>query len=144
MDELAHVFLNPAGNQGTGVVVVIQAPTGVLYAAQVAGHGNEERVVEGFALPIFNADYLQALKRFFGRYNGNLPSHLPPYEWWEGSDLQELAEIVSCIPLWSTSRNEDQPAFLEFDQLRLEELTEGWIPVRTVYGAGILIHQNSD
>ncbi|UBV42099.1 DUF6210 family protein [Deinococcus taeanensis] len=142
--ELAYIFIDPDGTQGAGVVVVVQAPTGVVYASQVGGNANEERSVEGFAIPLFHPQYLDALEGYFGRYSGNLPYPGTPYEWWKEKDLQVLAEIVGRIPLWHTSRDKDEPAYLQFDGARLEELTEGWVPVVTRYGPGILTHQNCD
>ncbi|PTA67056.1 hypothetical protein C8263_14880 [Deinococcus arcticus] len=144
MAERAYVFLDPDGSQGAGAVVVVQAPTGVVYASQVGGYANDERSVEGFAIPLFHPQHLHALEMFFGRYGGNPPYPGTPYEWWQEKDLQVLTEIVRGIPLWHTTREKDEPASLEFDRARLDELTEGWIPVLTSYGPGILTHQNCD
>ncbi|WP_084473720.1 DUF6210 family protein [Deinococcus ficus] len=144
MAERAYVFLDPDGSQGAGVVVVVQAPTGVIYASQVGGGANEERCVEGFAIPLFAPQHLAALVSFFGRYGGNPPSSEASCARWQDRNLQALAEIVGQMPLWHTSRTKDEPAFLEFDRARLPELTEGWIPVITPYGPGILMHQNGD
>lgn len=144
MDERAYVFLDPDGSQGAGLVVVVQAPTGVVYASQVGGYDNEEREVEGFAVPLFNPHHLNALELFFSRYSGNSPYLGTPYKGWQERDLQALAEIIGRIPLWQTSRDKDEPAYLEFDSARLEELTEGWVPILTPYGLGILIHSNCD
>ncbi|MDP9766610.1 hypothetical protein QO006_004077 [Deinococcus enclensis] len=97
-----------------------------------------------FAIPLFRSQHLAALEGFFGRYGGNPPSPEASCARWQDRDLQALAEIVGQMPLWHTSRTKDEPAFLEFDRARLPELTEGWIPVITPYGPGILMHQNSD
>lgn len=144
MVEQAYVFLDPDGSQGSGVVVVVQAPTGVVYASQVGGSANEERSVEGFAIPLFDTQHLNTLKMFFARYCRNPPGSAAPYESWKERDLQVLADIVRGITLWHTTREKDEPAQLECDWARLEELTEGWIPVLTPYGRGILTHQNCD
>jgi hypothetical protein len=144
MDERAYVFLDPDGSQGAGLVVIVQAPTGVVYASQVGGYANEEREVEGFAIPLFNPHHLNVLKLFFGGYSGNPLYPGTSYERWQERDLQALAEIIGRIPLWQTNRDKDEPASLEFDSARLQELTEGWIPILTPYGPGILTHQNCD
>ena len=60
MTERAYIFLDPDGSQGAGVVVIVQAPTGVVYASQVAGMQTEERSVEGFAIPNFHPAHLEA------------------------------------------------------------------------------------
>lgn len=144
MPERAYVFLDPDGSQGAGVVVVVQAPTGVIYASQVGGYATEERSVEGFAIPLFQSQHLKSLVSFFGRYGENPPSPEASCARWQDRDLQALAEIVGQMPLWHTSRTKDEPAFLEFDRARLPVLTEGWIPVITPYGPGILMRQNGD
>lgn len=144
MPERAYVFFDPDGSQGAGVVVVVQAPTGVIYASQVGGGANEERCVEGFAIPLFHSQHLKSLVSFFGRYGGNPPTLGASSATWNDLDLKALAEVVGQMPLWHTSRTKDEPAFLEFDRARLPELTEGWIPVITPYGPGILMHQNGD
>lgn len=138
----AYVFLDPDGTQGAGIVVIVQTPTGVVYASQVGGMRNEERAVEGFAIPNFHPSHLEALTAFFDRYHGSPPDGLECP--WPASHIDELAQIISCVPLWHTSREHDTPAVLTLDRDRLEELTEGWIPVDTAYGPGILTHQNSD
>ncbi|ULH18261.1 DUF6210 family protein (plasmid) [Deinococcus sp. KNUC1210] len=131
MSEFAYVFLDPDGTQGAGVVVVVQAPTGVVYASQVGGHENDERSIEGFGIPLFHPQPLERLTLFFGRYLGKPPSRRNASDGRSERDLLELADIVGGIPLWRTSRERDEPAFLKFDRDRLEELTEGWVPVVT-------------
>jgi len=138
-DELTYVFLDPDGTQGAGVVVVVQAPTGVVYASQVGGHANEERTVEGFAVPLFHP-----LEKVLRTVPGAPPDSAAGHVGWKDADVQALAELVRSIPLWHTGRNADEPACLELDPARLSDLTEGWIPVLTAYGPGILTHQNGD
>lgn len=142
MLEQAYIFLDPDGSQGAGVIVIVQAPTGVVYASQVGGMQNEERSVEGFAIPNFHPAHLEALLNFFARYHGSPPDGRTTL--WPPRHLDELNLILGRIPLWQTSREQDTPASLTLDRTRLQELTEGWIPVNTAYGPGILTHQNCD
>ncbi|WP_245557688.1 DUF6210 family protein [Deinococcus peraridilitoris] len=93
------------------------------------------------SLPLLRND---ALKRFFTRYRGNPPCVSSTYGRWEEADLTELAGIIQRIPLWRTSRAVDELGYLLLDRSRLAELTEGWVPVVTVYGPAILTHQNCD
>nr|WP_232337404.1 DUF6210 family protein [Deinococcus arboris] len=141
---MAYIFLDPDGAEGSGAAVVVQAPTGVTYASQVGGHANEARSVEGFAVPVFTPQHVQALVRMFGRYHGNPPYPGTPFNGWTEKDLNDLSDIVAQIPLWRTTRASDERAFLAFDRTRLDELTEAWMPVLTAYGPGILIHENCD
>lgn len=48
-----YIFLNPDGSQRRfDLNVVVEAPTGVVYAYQCAGHFHEIREVEGFLIPV--------------------------------------------------------------------------------------------
>ncbi len=67
---------------------------------------------------------------------------------WSADALEVLTALVGAILFWKTyprtSGHEDERTFLQLDRSRLSELTEAWIPVRTVYGPGVLIFDNSD
>src|SRR5688500_10775881 len=48
-----YIFLNPDGSQlRFDLNVVVEAPTGVVYALQCAGQFHEIREVEGFLIPV--------------------------------------------------------------------------------------------
>ena len=67
---------------------------------------------------------------------------------WSQIQIAELGEIVSFVACWLTNEDEseknDARLFLSFDEKRLAECTEGWIPVHSPYGSGILIFDNCD
>ncbi len=67
-----------------------------------------------------------------------------PGSQWTPEALDELSGLVERIAFWRTSRMDDQPHYLQLDRTRLDELTEAWIPVRTIYGPGVLVFANSD
>jgi hypothetical protein len=141
-----YIFLDPDGTQEFGVYVVVLAPTGVMYAHQCAGYLNDLCEAEGFLVPLGGTQAAQKLESFFRRFKGNPPRGHSGSAW-ESRDLQELATIVSEIVFWRTVRDgdgTDERLFLEVDYERVADLTEGWIPVKTPYGRGIVLHKNSD
>jgi hypothetical protein len=140
---MPHVFLNPDGAQRLGLLVMVEAPTGVTYAHQCAGCSHDYRVVEGFLIPLGGADTARPFHDWFWR---NFRQHgYPPIEWTE-QRASELASLVTAVPCWLTPGppGDDRRAFLELDTDRLEECADGWVPVRTPYGRGILVFENSD
>ncbi|MBI3974354.1 MAG: hypothetical protein HY332_23995 [Chloroflexi bacterium] len=142
-----YIFLNPDGGQEFGMAVIVAKKTGVVYAHQCAGLYTEVREMEGFAVPLGDLSAAEPLVEFFRRFRGWPPATWSSYnKCWEEADLAELARIVGAIPFWRTSKSESgtQRAFLEFDSARMDELTEAWVPVRTVYGPGVLVFPNSD
>jgi len=139
-----YIFLNPEGIQKLGLVVIVQANTGVTYAHQCGGTSNEIFEIEGFAVPIGDCQTTGKLLRFFWKFKGNPPSERTVNPW-NDAELKHLKYIVEGIPFWKTYKDvKDELAFLELDTERLEELTEAWVPVKTVYGSGVLVFDSSD
>ena len=140
-----YIFLDPDGTQGIGLLVAIVAQTGLTYAHQCGGITNDVREVEGFIVPLGASDLANILHRFFRRrFRGNPPQSGGQ---WADNDLRDLSDIVSQIAFWDTGQsNKDdfQKTHLTLDKSRLDELTEAWVPVVTVYGPGILMFDNSD
>jgi uncharacterized protein DUF6210 len=149
-----YIFLNPDGTQDFGVLVIVAAPTGVIYAHQCGGVYNLQREAEGFVVPVGSPEAAKPLLAFFKRrFRGNPPDREPgqaltPWAAWTPNALAELASLVSEIYLWKTNpdsaETEDERVAISLDRSRLDELTEAWIPVLTVYGPGILVFANSD
>ena len=141
-----HIVLDPDGTQPFGLAVIVRWNTGITYAHQCAGLANDERTIEGFAVPLGSERAAAAFTEFFERYHGWTPGPWLRGVEWKEQDLQELGHLVSTVTLWRTPREYvgTQRAFLELDRDRLDELTEAWVPVRTVYGPGVLVFPNSD
>ncbi|WP_437952067.1 DUF6210 family protein [Sorangium sp. So ce296] len=47
-----HVPLDPDGTWRATWLVVVEAPTGVLYEQQCAGNGCDDRAIEGYLVPL--------------------------------------------------------------------------------------------
>lgn len=143
-----YIFLDPDDTQEFGLYAIVSAVTGITYAHQRGGYTNEIRSIEGFLVPLGGPHAAAPFVQFFRQFKGNPPRMDSPYGTvWHDSDLHTLTRLVHALPLWKTTNDpskDDEQVFLELDRQRLDELTEGWIPVRTVYGPGMLIHQNSD
>jgi hypothetical protein len=149
-----YIFLDPDGSQHLGLLVIVAAPTGVIYAHQCGGYRTETRQMEGFAVPVGAPPAAHALQHFFAqRFYGWPPvgegdTEQRPDGGWTGADLEQLDLLLGKIPLWKTmpdgSSEDDERAFLHLDRDRLKELTEAWNPVSTLYGPGVLVFANSD
>jgi hypothetical protein len=63
---------------------------------------------------------------------------------WPDSQLRRLRQAVGQIPFWTSDGLSDERDFLVFDDARLSEADEAWLPVRTPHGSGVLIWPNSD
>ncbi len=143
-----YIFLDPEGTQEMGLIVIVSAETGVLYAHQCAGLFLEIRTIEKFAVPLGDSNAAQKLKNFFSKFEDSVPpmNNSKNQEFWKAEDLNELQILVEEIQFWKTSRDlqNDKKAFLELDFEKLADLTEAWIPVKMVYGPGVLVFANSD
>ena len=154
MPDKYYVFLDPDGTQGFGLIAIVAAPTRVTYAHQCGGLATEIREIEGFAVPLGGISATEPLCTFFRQqFGGNPPTISGKYasifeRRWTAARLDELGRLVGEIMFWKTvfdsTASDDQPSALLLDRTRLSDLTEAWIPVKTAYGAGVLIFPNSD
>jgi hypothetical protein len=141
---LPYIFLNPDWTEDIGLHVIVEAPTGVVYAHQCAGCLTETRAVEGFLIPVGGAEAARRIYAWFwSTFKGNCYG---PIEWVEGRQLRELEVLVAQVPCWLTHPDgqDDERRFLELDKNRLGDCVEAWVPVKTPYGRGILVLENSD
>jgi hypothetical protein len=140
---MPYVLLNPDGAEDLGLNLIVEHPTGVLYGQQCAGFLTELRIVEGFLIPVGGPD---AARRVYDWFWKAFQGHgYPPIVWTEDR-IRELAGLVAQVPCWLTQPEgeDDERHLLVLDEGRLDECVEAWIPVRTPYGRGILVLENSD
>jgi hypothetical protein len=144
------VFLDPDGTLPPWIGVVVRAETGVFYATQCAGVATEQRLVQGYYVPLGGAKY--------DVDGGNI--EIDPFvdvfhlddacQWtWRGTDLPKdrldtLRALVEEIAYWSSVDGRDLKAQLHIDESRIAELAEAWIPVQTPDGLGVLVYTNCD
>ena len=142
---MPHVFLNPDGSQELGLLVVVQASTGVTYAQQCAGFLTDLRVVEGFLIPVGGPPAATRIYDWFWATFKGYCYHTRTNNPWTAETMAQLGLLVSEIHCWHTERSgEDRQVALKLDTTRMQECVEAWIPVVTPYGPGILTLKNSD
>ena len=149
IETVRSVFLDPDEN-GLGCIgVIVLHPTGVTYQHQCAGVETDLRSAEGFFVPLsvlsvdpegplITPDALTA------------PFHEGKGCVWGGASvpglpadrLDAFRDLVSNIPWWTAGGETRTP--LELDESRLSELVEGWAPVATADGPGVLVWSNCD
>jgi len=151
--QLRYVFLDPDGTSPPWAAVIIESQTGVVYANQCGGIRCDERLAEGYLVP------LSGLK--VNVDDGPIdPSELTTvfhqgraccYNWATSrvpdDRVERLRELVAAIPFWSCRHragDEDSRTALRLDDARLEEICEAWVPVVTTEGPGVLVYQNCD
>jgi hypothetical protein len=131
-----YVFINPDGTSDPGVLVLILAATGIIYRSQVGGHYTENRQDEGYLIPVGSEADSLSLRGFFRDTFKNWPPatfDLSNEHRWTEERLQMLERLIA-----------DRHGGITLDRGRLDHLTEAWVPVRTEYGEGILLWENSD
>lgn len=146
--ERMNVYIDPDGSIDTGLLVLVAAPTGVVYETQCAGLRCEQRGLEGYIVPCSSQSYeltsnvAADIADFFYRHFKNQGDSA---DTWPSKAVAELSTLIHSVAFWTTPK--DAPhrrERLRLDHTRLEECTEAWIPIITPYGPGVLIFKNSD
>ncbi|MEV5749981.1 DUF6210 family protein [Actinoallomurus sp. NPDC052308] len=121
--------------------VVVEAPTGVCYQQQYGGTACRQGKAEGYLVPVFGPDALDAFGELFvthfrgsGTWNHR----------WSDGEVTTLRRIVEGVTFWTSDGVDDEPHQLRLDDARIAEADEAWIPVRTPDGPGVLMWSNSD
>jgi hypothetical protein len=149
--EARFVYLDPVETWPDWLAVVIEHPTGVVFGQQCAGTSTDQRLVEGYLVPLggsrFDVDNGQLssapLRAVF--HDGDGCTHGWGIKPLDGSRLQGLVLYIEDIPYWRHTNVYDcsrQPLRLDYD--RQEEICEAWVPVLTPDGKGILLWPNCD
>lgn len=151
-DELKCVFIDPDGTLPDWLFVVVRGNTGVVYGTQCAGVACEQRLVEGYLVPLGGARFddagesieLDSFRDAFHNEEGYCRYA------WTGAALPaermaQLARLVETVPYWRCDRSgSGSKSALALDAARVEEMAEAWIPVETPDGAGVLLYKNCD
>jgi hypothetical protein len=155
---MRRVFIDPDGTDAAYLGVIMEYPTGVLFANQCGGVECLEREVEGYFVPLAGSSVLAdrrldpfALRAPFHRdddciYGGESRNKAANYTDLSGKRLEQLIALVAEIPYWQEGDDSDAVARvpLRLDETRLAEICEAWVPVLTPDGPGILIWPNCD
>ena len=135
MDK-TRILIDPDGTADPGLLVLIEAPTGIVYQAQVGGHYTENREGEGFLVPVGSEKQSISLRKFFlDTFRSWPPSPSDPTaakKEWTSEQLAALEQLVSKVRIWRPGGGREyRPQNLALDRSRLENLTESWVPVLT-------------
>ena len=138
------VSLDPDGTNDFGLLLVVQSTDGVRYAHQVAGYACEQRVVQGFVIPLGPPSAADSLVDFFATtFHGNPP--LGGWHEWTAGERDECARLVAQVKVLDERREQHATwASLAVDSSRGIDVTEGWVPVESPYGPAVLLFRNSD
>ncbi|NYV74588.1 hypothetical protein HW445_09740 [Streptomyces sp. UH6] len=142
MSSRRFVFLDPDGlSAGGWLHVVVEARTGVVYQQQYGGTACRQGQVEGFLVPLFGPDELDALRQLFEKdFRGaGAWNHA-----WSDDERDELREIVGAVRYWASDGATEEPHVLRLDESRIRETDEAWVRVITPDGPGVLVWFNSD
>lgn len=144
------MFLDPDGSGGDIFGVIVEHPTGVEFGTQCRGVLTEERYSEGYFVPLsgllFDADEgrldVGVLRSVFHAGGACLHGSLE-------FDIRKRADALRCavskIAFWyEEPLGETRRQRLQLDDSRLSDAVEGWVPVRTPLGAGVLVWPNCD
>jgi hypothetical protein len=130
---------------GGGPKLIIKHRTSIFYSNQTGGYGCFQREIEGFLIPFDIQPAEEALERSFKRFKCRSASGRELFT--QEEDIELLQQLLQRFSLLKhLPPEEDYQAMfpLELDLERIDELEEGWIPVKTVLGDGILAFENCD
>ncbi|GHH30973.1 DUF6210 family protein [Lentzea cavernae] len=142
MSMRRYVYLDPDGSVGDDWLhVVVEAGTGVFYQTQYGGHACRRGQAEGFLVPLFGPDGLDALRALFenhfrgwGTWNHE----------WSDDERSRLRDGVAMIGYWACDGSDEELTELRLDESRMRDADEAWVPVITADGPGVLVWCNSD
>jgi hypothetical protein len=139
-----YVFLDPRGVGDLGLCLIVEHPTGVEYGHQCGGYLCEEKIAEGYLVPLGQREVELRIYEFFEReFHGHC---YQPHNEWTKERIAGLNELLAQIPCreCSKSLSDDQEGVLELDPERIRDCVEAWIPVRSPLGRGVLTLINCD
>jgi len=126
---------------GGRLYVVVEAPTGVFYQQQYGGTACRQGQVEGYLVPVFGPDALDALRTLFEQHFRGAGTW---HHSWTAQERDRLRDAVEGITFWACDGQTEEPHTLKLDENRMADADEAWIPVLTPDGPGVLLWCNSD
>ena len=124
--------------------LIVEYPTGVEYGHQCGGYLCEERVTEGYLVPLGQREIELRIYEFFDReFSGHC---YQPRNDWTGDRIAQLNKLLAQIPCSACARDGsgDKEGSLTIDLERIQECVEAWIPVLSPLGRGVLTLLNCD
>ena len=143
-ESLIFLDVNPRDDSPHILGLIVEHRTGVVYGNQVGGLACVWRSLEGFFVVLGTGQVPQSFIDYFARYGGSPP--LTRLDWSPG-DLADVASLIArTAPFASTGADGFGESRLpvRLDESRLDDLTEGWIPVAFGDRRGVIVFPNSD
>ena len=145
-----RVFLDPDGTGGDIIGVIVAGPTEIEYGTQCEGVLTDERYLEGYFVPLsgvlFEPDVGRiSAERLREPFHGS-GACLHAKGGIAASEFEGvLRGAVNELPFWHLDDDgRTHRSRLELDASRLSEAVEGWVPVKTPLGRGVLVWPNCD
>lgn len=142
--EKIYIDVNPRDETPHFLGLVVERPTGVVYSNQSGGLACIWRSLEGYLAILGSGSVPESYMDFFKRFDGRPPSSGTD---WSRDDIAELSTLISRTARHLTT---DASGYSEVETIaildpgRIDELTEGWIPVLVDGARGALTFPNSD
>jgi hypothetical protein len=151
LKDARFVYLDPDGTLPEWIGMVVRCETGVVYGSQCAGVAIEQRLIEGYFVPIGGLKYSGDDGQIKVGLFREIFHERDTCEWkWTGRELPaerlaRLKNLVSTIPYWRPELDGvDQKFPVRLDATRVEQLAEAWLPILTPDGPGVPLHKNCD
>jgi len=98
-----YVFLDSHGAGDLGLCLIVEYPTGVEYGHQCGGYLCEERVTEGYLVPLGQREIELRIYEFFDReFSGHC---YQPRNDWTGDRIAQLNKLLAQIPCSACARD---------------------------------------
>ncbi|HEY6968538.1 MAG TPA: DUF6210 family protein [Candidatus Angelobacter sp.] len=168
--EVPCVMVDPVGTAPPWLAVVVRRETGVVYQHQCGGTNCLQRFVEGFLIPldlwnheawsyvdpngfthVFHGCF-DVRERHYGdeeleRRRDSMSCLGPrPGQHIPAPAIDRLRRLVQEFTMWRSDGHVEDAVrdVLRLDESRIDEIVEGWIPVETPDGPGVLLAPNCD
>jgi hypothetical protein len=138
----ARVMIDADGLSPEYLLIIVAAPTGVVYEHQCDGTTCDQRSQEGFLVQVGEEGSPGVIYDWFWKHFRGTGMTAAG---WSDLLVDELELVIAGIPCWHIdSHGRDERGFLKLDRARIDECVEAWIPVLSPYGPAILVLNNSD
>jgi len=102
---MRHVVLDPDSTQDLGLVVIVEARTGVTYEQQCGGHATEQRTTEGFLIPVGSPLEARTIYDWFwATFKGHCYAS-SGRSLWTTDTIAQLQLLVGQILCWPSTRD---------------------------------------
>jgi len=132
-------------SDGEYLLIIVVAPTGVIYSQQCGGYGCDQRSLEGFVVQVGDEKSPGIIYDWFWKHFEGTCMNAAQ---WNDDNIAELEKLIAGVSCWYLDPDGRSVLgdleYLKLDRERMDECVEAWIPVLSPYGPAILVLHNSD